>query len=226
VKGDTGDSPTLDSDVNLTVLDYTDDTADSASFNEISPGVYQYTTTQRRGPAGATGTPSILGASDLVGTPTAKQMIVVNSTADGAVYQAQKVGDWYIPSSIANTPSGNAAYTLCSVAVPAQPFDWRPTCEGMCIVTGTGSSVIADLMVRLNTATSGNIVARCFGMISTAERQVLSSGPPAGSGDAYDRIAAGVGATLHLRVERQSGTDTFTTLGVTTRFRVKVDPIP
>lgn len=226
VQGDKGDPPTLDTDINTTVLAYDDATPDSMSWTETSPGVYQLTATQRTGPTGLTGPQAtILGASDISGTPTAKQVIIVNDTATGVTFATQKVGDWYIPASIANTPSGNPGYTLCPVAIPAQNFDWRPTCEGMTIVTGTGTSVVTDLLARLNNATSGNIVARCFGLTST-ERLILSSGPAPGSADGYDRVSAGVAATLYLRAERQSGTDTFTTSGTTSRFRVKVDPIP
>jgi hypothetical protein len=225
VKGDDGAAPTIDEDVNLTVLDYDDSTPDSASWTLISPGVYQYTTTSRRGPTGATGTPSILGASDLAGTPAAGKMIVVNGAANGAVFQTQKVGDWFIPASIYDTASGNPTFTLCTVPMGPFDFDWRPTVEGQTIVTAAGGTdVVTDLVARIGSA-SGNICGQCFGLTST-ERLVLSSGPPAGSTDSYDRISAGQTTTIYLRAERRTGSNTFTTSGSTTKFRVKADPIP
>ena len=228
VKGDTGDAAALDTAVALNVLDFTDPTADSASFAEIAPGIYKLTMTQRRGPKGNTGVPSIVSpqASDLVGTPVAGKLIAVNAGANGAVYVSEKVGDWYIPATgaVVNAPSGNPGFTIATVAIPAQPNDWRPTAQASTIVTGTGSSLIADLVARLNSS-SGNEVGRCFGMAAT-ERLQLTPGPPAGSPDTWDRIAAGVAANVLVRVERQSGTDTFTTSASTTRVRVKADPIP
>jgi hypothetical protein len=103
-------------------------------------------------------------------------------------------------------------------------FDWRPIVSGYCVVTGTGTNVKTDLIARINSI-GGNDIGRCPGITST-ERLTLSSGPPAGSADAWDRILAGTTATIYLRVERQSGSDTFTTSNTTTRFRVKADPVP
>lgn len=226
-QGDPGPAATLDADVNLTVLDYDDPAADSASWTELSPGVYQYNTTQRRGPQGPPGANTIIGSTDLAGTPFAGRHIAVNATADGAVFVSEKVGDWYIPSAtgVYDTPSGNPTFTLTTVAVPAQPNDWRPTVEASTIVTAAGGTdVVTDLVARLNT-TGGNEVGRCFGMAPT-ERLILTPGPPAGSPDGWDRVAAGVPANVLVRVERRTGTNTMTTSKDTTRIRVKADPIP
>lgn len=224
-QGDPGAAATIDADVNITVLEYDDPTADSASWTALAPGVYQYSTTLRKGPTGADGSPTILGSTDLVGTPLAGKLIAVNSTADGAVYVSQKVGDWYNPATINDTPSGNPAYTLCTVPVPAQPNDWRPTVQAQTIVTAAGGTdVITDLVARLNT-TGGNEIGKCFGVTAT-ERLILTAGPPTGSPDGWDRVAAGVPANILVRAERRSGANTFTTQATTTRVRVKADPIP
>lgn len=224
VKGDDGDSPALDSDVNLTVLEYTDATPDAASWTLVSPGVYQYNTTLRKGPKGDTGTNILHTAGDLTGDLTPGRTLVVNPTGDGFTVVGEKVGDWFTPASIADTASGNPSFTVTTVPVPPQLFDWRPHCEGMIIVTGTGS-VVTDYVARLNgTGTGGNELTRCFGMAAT-ERLILAGGPPPGSTDAWDRVAAGVNANILFRVEA-TGSGSFTTSHTTTRARVKVDPIP
>jgi hypothetical protein len=178
-----------------------------------------------KGEPGADGTTSI-SLSSITGTATYKKLIQVNSAATGFEYTAQKVGDSYYPASIASTPSGNPAYTLCSIGVAAQAFDWRPQVAGYTIITGTGTNVTVDLIARLNDAAAGNIVGRCPGVTST-ERLILSeAGAPPGSADSYDKVAAGAAVTIYLRAERQTGTDTFTTSNTTTRFKVKVNPVP
>lgn len=224
-KGDQGDTPVLEPEVSLTVLEADDPTPASSTWTEVSPGVYQESRTIHKGPKGDDGD-TVIDPEDF-GTPVAGKLLVVNPAGDGFVYQSQKVGDRYIPATIANAPSGNVGYTLCSVAIPAQDFDWRPEVEGQTVVTGTGANVRVDVIARLNTEASGNIVGRGFGVPGAGPVAIgLSSGPPAGSADSYDRVAAGASAVIYLRVERQSGTDTFTTSASTTTFKVRVAPIP
>lgn len=227
VKGDPGDPPTLDTAINLTALEPTDPTADSASFTNLGSNVYQLNLSLHKGQPGATGVLTLLGATDLVGSPVSGQIVVVNPTANGFVYATPKVGDRFIPATILSTPSGNPGYTLCSVLVAAQDFDWRPQISGYSIVTGTSSDVAVDLIARLNTETSGNDIARAAGIAGIGPtNQVFVSAPPAGSPDNWDRVTAGNAATIYLRAERQSGTGTFTTSASTTRFAVRCDPVP
>lgn len=228
-QGDPGITPTIDTTINFTELAYNDATPASASWTETSPDVYKLNLTVHEGDPGASGTnATIIGASDLTGTPAYKKIITVNSGANGFDYSVQKVGDRFIPASISNTSSGNPLSTLCSVAVPAQSFDWRPHVEGQCVITGTGADVKVDLIARLNNETSGNIVGRALaggiGGINPPTHHLVT-GPPAGSADAYDKVTAGNAATIYLRAERQTGADTFTTSNSTTSFYVRVCPI-
>jgi hypothetical protein len=226
-QGDPGVAAAMDSTVNLTVLAYTDATPNSATLTTLSPGLYQLNLTIHAGPTGAAGTTTIMGASDVFGSPVPGQVLVVDLDSDGLIYASQMVGDRYIPATINSTPSGNAVFTLCSVGVPALSFDWRPQVSGQSIITGTGADAQVDLIARLNDATSGNIVGRGFGLAGiNPPTNVLSAGPPAGSADTYDKVLAGNAATIYLRAERQNGTNTFTTSASTTRFEVRVQPIP
>ena len=228
VQGDAGAPPGIDTTINWTALEANDATPDSASWTEISPDVYRLNLALHKGADGSSGTISIINASDLVGSPVAAKTIVVNSNADGFVFQSQKCGDRFVPATIANTPSGNANYTLASVVVPAQPWDWRPVVSGQTVVTGTGADVAVDLLARLDTAASGNVVARGIGgagVNAAGWPTAFQAGPPAGSADAYDRVAANAAATIYFRAERRTGSDTFTTSATTSTFCVRVQPI-
>lgn len=229
VKGDPGDPPIL-LPVNFTALEVDDLTPDSATWTEVAPDEYQLNLTLHKGPQGEPGD-TIITASDF-GTPIVGKILVLNSELEFEL-QSQKVGDRFVPATINNTPSGNAAFTLCSISVPTQDFDWRPDVSGQCIITGTNADVRVDLVARLSDAVAGNIVGRGFGIVSPGFFSVLpvsvilSSGPPAAASAAYDKVLAGVGPTLiHLRAERVAGTGTFTTTADTTHFGVKVRPIP
>ena len=230
VQGAPGTAATLDNTINFTALAYSDPTPDSASFTTLGTGYYQLNLALHVGAPGASGTTSLIyptQASDLVGTAAAGQIIVVNPTANGFVFAPQLCGDRFTPTTIANTPSGNPTYTLCSVGVPAQLFDWRPQVSGYCVVTGTDATPQVDLIARLNNATGGNEVGRATQAAAiNPPTHVLSTGPPPGSADTYDRVYAGNAATIYLRAERQSGSGTFTTASATTRFSVTVNPIP
>lgn len=224
VKGDDGATPTISTTINLTALDYGDAAADSAEWTETDPNTYELDLVLHKGPPGDDGD-TVLNLEDY-GTPTAGKLLVVNSAADDLEYQTQPVGDRLIPATISNTPSGNTGYTLCSLGVAAQDFDWRPVVSGQTVVTGTGSDVRVDLLARLNNAAAGNIVGRGFGVAGAGPNPIiLSDGPPAGSAETYDKVAAGSAAVIYLRCERQSGTDTFTTSASTTTFSVTVKPI-
>jgi hypothetical protein len=224
VKGDTGDTPTIQLPVVRTMLEYADPTPDSAAYVETSPGVYQLHDTLHKGAPGADGTTTI----DLTayGTAIATQMLVVDPTATTLVYQYQKVGSRWIPATVTPCPGGIVNFTKAVVSIPAQNFDWRPRPRGFTVITGTGPNMQTDVVVRLNNETAGNIVGRATQPAGQyPATHVISAGPPAGSADSYDRVPAGSSATLYFRTERQSGTDYYATSVSTTQFDVEVLPI-
>jgi hypothetical protein len=225
VKGDNGDPPIITTDVGLTVLEYDDPTPDSAQWSELSPNTYKYITTQRKGPQGDTGTVVLHLADDLAGDLTPGDTIIVNTSGNGFQIVGRQVGDWYLAGSVLPTPSGNPTFTMCTIPVPPQKFDWRPYCDAMTIAdAGIDITVITDLVARLGSA-SGNELARCFGT-TFKERLILAGGPPTDSPDDWDRVPANTAANILFRVERRSGFTSATTSATTTRCRVKVDPIP
>lgn len=226
VQGDPGLPPDLTPEVDLTVLTYDDPTPASSLWVETSPGVYQESRVIHEGQPGTDGV-MVLNLTDY-GTPVAGNILVLNTAADALEWQSQKVGDKWWPATLNNTPSGNAGYTLGSIAIAGQPFPWRPVVSAQTLVTGTGTGdVRVDLIARLNNETSGNEVGRGLGVAGIGPNPIiLHDGPPAGSARSYDRVEAGDDAVIFLRAERQSGVDTFTTSASTTLFSVKVAPIP
>ena len=235
VKGDKGDAPTI-SGVILTSMNWDDPTPASATFTSTGPGVYTLNLALHEGEPGADGTATLDPTA--FGTPVSKKLLVVNPAANGFIYQTQKVGDRYYPTTINSVPSGNAAYTLCAVGVPAQDFDWRARCFGSVQVTGTGANVSVDLVARLNVEASGNVIARAFDTPGNALILTNFTHPPhvlipavtttdtTAGGANYDKVNTGAPATIFMRTERQSGTDSYTTSGTRTTFSVEVHPIP
>lgn len=227
LRGQPGDTPTFDTTINLDLLDPTDPTADSGSLTPLGGNVWQANFTFHKPAQGIPGT-SLLDP-DAYGTPISGKTLIVNPTNDGFIYQATTVGDRFGPASILSCPAGNPTYTLCSVALPACNFDWRPRVSGQTIIQGTGANVHPSLVARLNNSTNGNIVGMGWGPIglnAASISTVLSAGPPAASNTNYDRVTAGSTAVVYLNVERLSGTDTMTTTNTTTWFTVWQDPIP
>lgn len=233
VAGDDGLPATIDSSVVFEALDYTDPSPEYASFTEIAPQVWQLNLGLRNGAPGANGT--TLLDPNAYGTKVAYRILQLKPDLSGFEYTAQKCGDRFYPTTIAAVPTGNPAYTLCAVGISPQPFDWRPSVEGQTVFTGTGSDVRVNLIARMSTTgvingeTAGPIVGQGFGPIGTNTAgisTVLSSGPPFGVVDTYDRVLANNAATIYLRTERQAGINTYSTDPVTTTFGVKVNPIP
>jgi hypothetical protein len=229
VQGAPGAPATLSNSVQFTALAAGDPTPDSASLLSLGSNQYQLVLALHDGAPGATGD-MILNPTNY-GTPLYKSQLQVNAALTGFEYTPEKVGDRYLPATILSCPSGNPAFTLCSVVVPPQNFDWRPKCEGYCVITGTGTDLVANLVVRMGTGTT----AETAGSIVAAATQpagqypathTLASAPPPGSLDAFDRVPALTSPTLYLRVERQAGTSTFTTSASTTLFSVRVMPVP
>lgn len=229
VQGDPGPAPIVETAINFTALAAGDPTPDSASWTSTAANTYKLNLALHRGEKGDPTAFNLVDADDLTGSPAAGKVIAVRSTGSGYEYVTQKAGDEYWPALIANTPTGNSAYTLCQVSIPAQPWAYRPQVSGWCVVTGTGADVQVDLIARLNDQAAGRILGRGRGKIgqnADGSPTVLVSGPPSGSAADYNQVAAGAAATIFFRAERQSGSQTFSTVGSASQFSVRVCPVP
>lgn len=237
VQGDTGFTPTI-RNANLTELAHDDPTPASAEWTLVTPGtsttapVFDLDISLHKGEPGDDGSSgTLLGASDFDDTGIADGLIfAINSTGDGVELVSQKVGNMYWPtsfaSSLSNASGGNTVGTL---TIPPQDWDWRPRCHGQALVTYDGTDVRVDAVVRLNNATTGDVVARGKGPAGTLALwgiPVLSSAPPAGSLSTYGVVSAGASATIYYRLEQVgSGTSTFDALNSELLFAVEVAPL-
>lgn len=229
VQGDPGPAPVIQTAINFTALPDGDPTPDSASWTLVAANTYKLNLTLHQGAQGDAADFNLADADDLAGTPVAGRVIAVDGTASGYEYVTQKAGDEYWPALILNTPTGNSAFTLCQVSISPQPWAYRPQVSGWCVVSGTGSDVQVDLIARLNDQVAGKVLGRGRGKIgqnADGSPTVLVSGPPSGSAADYNRVAAGAAATIFFRAERQSGSNTFSTVGSAAEFSVRVCPVP
>lgn len=228
LKGANGQAPAIGA-FNVTELAWNDSTPASGSAvlisdgDGVNPPVYALNVTQHAGQPGADGTAVLNPAA--YGTPQPGLIVVVGADSASFVYQSQLCGDEYWPASYSNAVSGLSINTLCPIPVPPQLFAWRPEVVAQTIVSSTGSPVTVDLVARLNDASDGNIVGQGFGVPSTLDKLILTSGPPAGSSGSFNMIPAGVEAMIYINTELQSGSAGYTTSATTTTAKVRVQPV-
>lgn len=233
LQGQTGPMPNISPIINFTPLAYTDPTPDAASWTQLNSTTWQLNLSLHQGEPGTAGQMKILGAEDLTGTPVPGMLMAVNAGGTGLTFVSPLCGDRYVPAAVKAVPSGNAGYTLAPITIPAQGFDWRPGPDAQCVITPGGSDCAVDLVARLSNSnpdggeTTGNDVGRAIGLATGAPaNQVMTPYPPAGSGDAWDRVPAGQAATVFMRAERQAGATYFTTTPAQTRLGCRVHPCP
>lgn len=209
--------------------------------SEGGPGVashYTLTFYLHKGATGDIGTNEISTASDLdpsvpLGVSTNGFTLSYNSGTGLWVPVSPKVGDVYVPASIAATSFTNAgSRTLATVNVPAQPWNWRPTAYASTVITGSSDTRV-DLAVRINNATSGDQVGYCKGVAGSAPppMTLIPCAPDSSSiPGSYGRVAGGSAATIYLRAEQKASSSnswsTPSSADMSTTFWVKVDPTP
>lgn len=222
VKGDPGVHAELLEEINFTALEPDDATPDSASFTIITPpdddtpGEYQLNLALHKGLKGDDGD-TVLDPGDFDGALVG-QILVVGD--DEFILQDQKVTTQHRAASLNNVPSGNPSYTLGVITIDAATFDRRLIVAAQAVVVGTGPDVAVDLLARLNGETGGNVIAACRGLAGTKDRLTICPASPAGSDGDFNKINAGDPATVHLRTERQSGSDTYTAANTSMLFEV------
>lgn len=234
-KGDPGLTPVF-RNIDVTELDNDDPSPMSAEFSIVTPGtatispVYDLALTLRRGAPGASGTMTLLGASDLDDDPIADGYIFAVKDLGGGSYGAelvaQKVGDTYWPTTVTVLSNASGANALASVTIPSQLFPWRPVCHGQVELAPDGADVQVDLVARLG-ATNGPVVARGMGLAGGL-RQILdlSAAPPVNSTAGFGEVAAGESKVIYFRAEQVgSGLDTYDTIDGRAVFAVDVKAV-
>lgn len=231
VKGDPGKFTKFEvGPQDVTPLAWDDPTPMSVEIVEVVPGsdtvsqVVRLAVAMHEGPPGEDGN-TVLDPGDFE-DPLPGQGIVLNPAGTAFILATPRVGKRYFPTSYSSISSGNVNGTSCVVSIPAQPFPWRPAPEGHGIVAPAGGTdVRCNLYARLNGESGGNIVGRGAGIGGVTERISIDPFRPNAVGDDWNLIGAGEGpTTVHLRVERQSGANTFTVSNDAVAFSVKVEP--
>lgn len=187
-----------------------------------------------KGAEGEAGTFTFAGADDLAASPslgagTDGYILVYDHDETEWVPTAQKVGDLYVPGSITSKASNNTStHAICSISVPAQPFDWRPVCFGQSIITGSSDTRV-DLVARLDNATTGDVVGYSYGVVgATPPPNILIPASPAGSSvpGSYGKVDAGNAGIIYFRAEQKAASSNNWSLSNSnTSFAVQVQPL-
>jgi hypothetical protein len=206
------------------------------------PGVAAHVTIDayvNSGEKGDTGTPSVLGADDLTGTPVGGQVLAAVTPGSGDVVAVQfvtpKVGPIYSLPTISTTAlSTSAQRALGSLTIPAQPWAWWPEVDGECVITNAIDTRV-DLVARINSV-SGDQVGyghgagagagpTTLGLHSAFGAALPGSGTDGMNGIGYGRVAAGAACTIFFRAENQVSSSNQWSTGAGS-FKVKVAPVP
>lgn len=227
-KGDPGFSPSIELS-SFIELAADDTTPGSAAVTLLAPAtpvsgpVYGLDVALHSGAKGDTGG-TILTPGDYAESPSAGQMLVVAAGGTAFELATQKAGRRWIPAAVTSVPSGTTAgYTMAQIEIGPQGFDWYPEPHGTCIVDGSGSNLLVDLVARLN-SDSGDIVGRGYGIAGQKIQLNITPGANAGTATSVGKVAAGDSATIYFRTEKQAGTATYAASNSTARYWVKVVP--
>lgn len=230
VKGDPGKHAEIDETINFTALEPGDTTPDSMSWTTITPptddtpGVYRLVAALHKGAKGDDGD-TVLTPTDY-GTPLAGQFLVVKGDLSGFEYQSQKIATRHLPTSFSSVSDSSGKATVATVSIPAKTHDYRVIVAAQVIVTGSsGPNVSVDLLCRMGDASTGNVVARCFGVGGAKDRLTIVSSSPANSNDAFDKVTAGNAMNFYLRTERASGSDSYSASDSTMLYEVWAIPV-
>ncbi len=227
-KGDQGFSPSLELS-SFIQLAHDDPTAASAALTLVVPGtetsapVYGLDLALKGGAPGAPGA-AVVSPGDYAEEPLTGQMLVVASGGTAFELAAQRFGRRYLPAAVSSAPGGTTAgYTMTQIEVGPQGFDWYPEPHGGCIVEGSSSNLLVDVVARLN-SDSGDVVGRGYGIAGQKIQLNLTPGANAGSADSVGKVAGDATAVIYFRTEKQSGTATYSASNSTARYWVKVVP--
>lgn len=220
---------------NLTVQSVTTLAAgDSATFalTLLAPGgpgsasTYGVAVGLPKGPAGESGTFTIQGAEDLVGS-LINGIILVWDELTGQFNATPPPLAVTVNASSINSTSGDGAgpRLLGQVNVSAQSWAWTPQPSASCVISGTTNTQV-NLQAFI-TNNEGQQVGIGYGVPGYPMQTVsLVSGVPTGSSSGYGRVAAGTSANILLYATQVgSNTDAWSTSDLTTSFQVTAQPV-
>lgn len=230
LKGDPGFAPSLEL-TSDTILDADDPTEDSFAITLIAPAtdvsgpVYGVDVVRHKGAKGDPGD-ATWDPTDLSETPLVGQIPAVAAGGTSFELVPQKLSSTYWPASITSVPTGTTAgYTMATVPIDPEPFDRLVSVEGTARVTGSSSSLVVDLVARIEDETAGAVVGRCYGLSGQTDRLILTDAPDAGASLASVKIPANESWNVYFRTEKQSGSATYSALAAYSRFKVVTNAV-
>jgi hypothetical protein len=171
--------------------------------------VYNINTFVNAGETGESGD-TILGATDLEGTPAAGFLIGYDATNAKPQWQPIPVGNWYYSGTVGATASTTVSVKpMTSVAIPAQAAAWWPEVLAYGTVIGAVDTQV-DIVARLNSSTPAASGASTGQECGRGKGAVGATPPPTlcipnmlavGSDNI---VAAGQAATIFLNAENQT----------------------
>lgn len=232
-KGDPGDPFRLHSTVTVTELAADDPTAAGASWTTITPpsaedpGEYALNLTLHKGADGEDGN-TVLDPADF-GGGLPYQVIRLDAAGEEFELADVPLAECKWPAAILDVGSGNPQKTMAVVSFAARPWARVLEVSGYTVVVGEGADVRVDLVARLGTGsagseTGGSVIARCVG-VAQNDRLQFSAGPAAGTADEGFIVPAGTAPIVYIRLERQSGSLTYSAAASVSRFMVKATPV-
>ena len=202
------------------------------------PAKYSLTFYLNQGITGATGSPSISGASDLAASPvlgalTDKFNLIFDNATSKFIPMAQKVGNIWTATTIAATSFVNTASRLLSTITitPPPPFDYRVVPSASSVIAGSIDTRV-DLVVRVTDPATGAQVGLGKGMTGINAPGIpttVNFGHPAGSAvpGSYAKVTAGSSVSVFLRAEQKAASSNSwsTPASPDTTFDVMVLPL-
>jgi len=224
IKGDPGDpAKFIEGPVDFTELAHEDPTTAEWEIVEVSPGQYTLRGSLHAGPPGKDGD-TVLNPTDYSQTPSAGQILAVNSTGDAFELVEPRAGALHWPASVTEATAGTtSSHQLAVITVSAGTYRtaWRPQPLAAVTVTGSSSDIAVDIVARLG-ATNGPVIGRGKSIPGVqTQRVILHPAPDAGTNpaDTSYYVAAGAAATIYLMAEKVDGSATYGTAN--TQFAIK-----
>jgi hypothetical protein len=227
LRGPEGRAPSVvkGSFVSLAPDDPTEDFFDvqlRAPATEISAAVYEINAGIHKGAPGDDG--AALITPEDYGTPGFGQVLSVAAGEETFELTYPKVGGLHIPAAITAAPDGSTGEaTMCQFDISAGTynFDWIPDVSGNAITIASSTDSQVDLIVRKDSESGGNIIARGVGMPGVAKWQPNIVG---GVESGTNIVSAGAAATIYVRTKRMDGSATYGADDATARFQMRVIP--
>ena len=227
--GTPGLPPTL-RNVTVTQVAY-GTTPPASSWSLVTAGgagtasVYDLVLYVNSGAAGTAGAFSVSSGIDIVGTPTDNYILVFDTADSKWHWMPQLAGGLYAATSFTAYTGNAATATICTLTVPAQPFDWYPDVAGWATMNGTANTNV-ELACRLNNAVSGNQIGYGPGTPGALTNNlflVRAFGTPLAGG--FGKVTAGNSATFYFMARQTAATTDAWSVSSAAGFSVRTMPI-